>query len=887
MKILSFVSALILLIPLASLSQDAPMFRGDLQHTGVYNSAGFAKLDGVKWKFHTSGRVISSPAVVKGVVYAGSTDCNLYAIDADTGNLKWKFETKGWVVSSPAVDSGTVYFESYDSNFYAVDASSGQLKWKFQTGGERHYTGKHLHYLQPAAESMPDPWDVYLSSPSVWKGAVYFGSGDGNVYALDANSGALKWKFQTGDVVHSSPAIADGVLYIGSWDTYLYALDATSGKEKWRFKTADDPEAHNHVGIQSSPAVVGGVVYFGSRDAYSYAVDAATGKQNWRFSTEGSWVNNSPVVHDGTVYFGTSIPGIMHAVEAKTGKAVFDVLTGAPIFASMALAPGMLYVGTFGGKLMAIDLKTQKPAGVFETDGEKQNGASMTNADGSIKFETLFPGPNLFYEDMVLAVHKIFTMGSILSSPVIVGGTLFFGSSDGNVYALTGAVTAQERPAPVSYDLALVIQPKHGSIQVHGKIGVPVAAEAKTLTFGLHETFGVKKLLVNDHPATFSFQPGQASMLNPATRNVVVTLPAQTGPGKIQLEIEYGGQLKQLPEFGTFADRRPAMDDQINSRMVELANYSSWYPQFFATGHAIESSLEVSLPKGWTAVCSGKKLEEHEKEGRSITRWSSPQDIDILVAAAPNYKKRLVSLPDGQVEIYYTNLPEDFVDKEGGEIGAVMSLFSQGLGDSAFPSATVKHVFSPKHRGQGRAGIARPGMIVTSEGIVLEELAKDPNFSLFQDVAHEMAHFWWNFGAGQGDWINEAFSEYSSAIAVRQVVSAEQFDSVIQGYRNAVRELPEDAPSLAKVPFDGSGFVVRYYKGSLMLDAVRQALGDDHFYQAAREFYETYKGKSAGTEEFRSFWKEKLGEQKALVDLWLDTGGSLPDTERKTSASAN
>jgi outer membrane protein assembly factor BamB len=431
-----WITALVLACCSVGRAQDAAMFRGDLQHTGVYNGAGVPKLNGVKWKFHTAGRVISSPAIVNGVAYVGSTDCNLYAIDIASGRQKWKFETKGWVVSSPAVEDGTVYFGSYDSNFYAMDAASGQLKWKFQTGGERRYIGKHLHYLQPAAESMPDPWDIYLSSPSVSKGAVYFGSSDGNVYAVDAKNGTLKWKVQTGDVVHSSPAIADGTLYIGSWDRYLYALDAASGTEKWRFQTGDDPDAHNHIGIQSSAVVADGVVYFGSRDGHAYAVEAASGKQIWRFSTEGSWVNNSPVVHDGKVYFGTSVPGIIHAVDAKTGKVVFDVAAGSPVFASITLANGTLYMGNFGGKLTAIDLKTQKAAWTFETDGAKQNAGAMTNEDGSINWQALFPGPNLFYDDMVLAVHKLFSMGAVLSSPVVVGDTVIFGSTDGNLYAL-------------------------------------------------------------------------------------------------------------------------------------------------------------------------------------------------------------------------------------------------------------------------------------------------------------------------------------------------------------------------------------------------------------------------------------------------------------------
>jgi outer membrane protein assembly factor BamB len=60
----------------------------------------------------------------------------------------------------------------------------------------------------------------------------------------------------------------------------------------------------------------------------------------------------------------------------------------------------------------------------------------MTNEDGSIKFEKVFSSPTPYYEDMVLAVHKLFTMGTILSSPVVVDDSVYFGSTDGNLYAL-------------------------------------------------------------------------------------------------------------------------------------------------------------------------------------------------------------------------------------------------------------------------------------------------------------------------------------------------------------------------------------------------------------------------------------------------------------------
>ena len=87
---------------------------------------------------------------------------------------------------------------------------------------------------------MPDPFDVFLSSPAIANGIVYVGSGDQHVYALDAATGALRWSFATGDVVHASPAIADGVVYVGSWDRNVYALDAATGRERWKYTTGND-----------------------------------------------------------------------------------------------------------------------------------------------------------------------------------------------------------------------------------------------------------------------------------------------------------------------------------------------------------------------------------------------------------------------------------------------------------------------------------------------------------------------------------------------------------------------------------------------------------------------------------------------------------------------
>lgn len=410
------------------------MFRNDLAHSGIYAGAGVPKLTDVKWTFHTHGEVVSSPAIVDGVVYVGSNDGNLYAIDQETGAKKWAFATQGRIPSSPAVDHGLVYFGSYDGNFYAVDTATGKLRWKFANAGERRFTATHLHGSIPAAEAMPDPFDVYLSSPALWSGAVYFGSGDGNVYSLDAATGTLKWKFHTGDVVHASPAIADGKLYIGSWDSFFYALDAASGKELWRFKTGEDPDTHNQVGIQSSATVANGMVYFGCRDSNFYALDGATGAKRWTFNNKGSWVIVSPVVQAGKVYFATSDTALLHILDAQTGAPVDSLKFHWPIFASPAIAGNTLYLAGQDGKLAAVDLATRKVAWEFQSDGSKSNLASFAKADGNPNYEVVFSSN--FYDDLQVGVAKLRAVGSFNSSPVISGKVLYIGSADGNLYAL-------------------------------------------------------------------------------------------------------------------------------------------------------------------------------------------------------------------------------------------------------------------------------------------------------------------------------------------------------------------------------------------------------------------------------------------------------------------
>lgn len=314
-----------------------------------------------KWTFKTSSPVTSSPTVVNGIVYFGSHDHNLYAVDAATGEQMWPFLTGKKVYSSPTVDNGIVYFGSQDCNLYALNASTGQKMWSFPAESAIDssptvangivYFGSHDHKLYAVdVASGLEKWvfstsHFVASSPTIDKGMVYFGSNDSKLYALNAVSGQKMWSFYTGKEVHSSPTVADGMVYFGSRDRKLYAVDATSGQEKWSFPTDD--------AVLSSPAVDNGIVYFGSDDGYLYAVDAASGQEVWSFPTDFS-VFSSPTVFKGIICFGSS-DNKLYALDATSGQEMWSFPTGGAVFSSPTVDEnGIIYFGSQDGKLYAV-----------------------------------------------------------------------------------------------------------------------------------------------------------------------------------------------------------------------------------------------------------------------------------------------------------------------------------------------------------------------------------------------------------------------------------------------------------------------------------------------------------------------------------------------------
>ncbi len=365
------------------------MFRGDARHTGVFAGEGVGRLGGVRWQFHTSGPVRSSPTVLGTWLWVGSSDGTIYALDRSTGAELWHVDVGSPVNSTPAVAAGLVVFGARDGTFYAIDARSGRERWRFETGA-----------LMPWEWGL-EGWDAYTSSPVVSDSVVLFGAGDGLLYALDLSNGEEMWRFETQGRIRSSPAVADGVAFVGSADGWVYAVDLASGRERWRHA----PEGVSLVSadfgfdrksIIASPAVAGGTVYVGSRDGHMYALDQATGERKWRADHRVSWAMSSPAVLGDVLYSGTSDGAFLPALDVASGNEIWRFVAEGYTWSSPAVVGDGVYIGDGSGNLSALDRATGEPHWSFRAGG------------------------------------------AVLSSPVVADGVVYFGSDDGNVYALDG-----------------------------------------------------------------------------------------------------------------------------------------------------------------------------------------------------------------------------------------------------------------------------------------------------------------------------------------------------------------------------------------------------------------------------------------------------------------
>jgi outer membrane protein assembly factor BamB len=308
-----------------------PKFRGDAAQDG--RSAIAPSPGGAFWTFPTGKGVFSSPVIAAdGTIYVGSADRTFYALNPD-GTLRWKLLT-GEIIDSAALldDRDRVYFGSGDGNLRALDAATGAEVWTtpadppsvnsalinwfegnvaLSASGELYvpndnwfvYTVDRATGAIASRLRMPDQtWS--LPAVDAATGRFFLGNNNvvqflgSNLFAFDANGGALWDNFSSGSIAASPMLAPGGLVVVGGFDGFVRGFDQTDGTMRWSFGARDH--------LYASPARLSdGTVLQAATDGTLYALDPATGVVRWSYDTRDP-IRSSPAVDaEDRIYFGS------------------------------------------------------------------------------------------------------------------------------------------------------------------------------------------------------------------------------------------------------------------------------------------------------------------------------------------------------------------------------------------------------------------------------------------------------------------------------------------------------------------------------------------------------------------------------------------------------
>jgi outer membrane protein assembly factor BamB len=314
-----------------------------------------------------SARGWPGTTVHDGIIYAGSTDGRVVAINSSTENLEWSYSmapvtapSSGLscgqtsaptaIYGTPVVDRDIVYIGTYSGQVLALNmlARSQNLTFPQQRYGEWNWDCPIDN-----AKSNAIVADLLLSED-----AIYVSSSNGRVYSLDKEFGDLNWESKILDEKHrklwTSPVIQGNTLYVSTYDGHIYALSLEMGELlDWSFES--------EAGFASSPVIDEDTIFLGSFDRYLYAVKIGSDLPMWKFPEEkqaGNWFWASPIVNEGIVYAGC-LDGRVYAIEAKTGEKLWEFDAGSAIVSSPVLMDNLLIVTDESGTVYVFDLSAE------------------------------------------------------------------------------------------------------------------------------------------------------------------------------------------------------------------------------------------------------------------------------------------------------------------------------------------------------------------------------------------------------------------------------------------------------------------------------------------------------------------------------------------------
>ena len=280
-------------------------------------------------------------------------------------------------------------------------------------------------------------WDAVLDGPvsgdaAFADGTVYVGTVMGTFYALNLETGKVRWKFETEDSIDAPPTVGLAKVFIGSSDRFFYCLDQKTGKEIWKYEGVD-----KFVGgglLVRSPDNKEDWIVVNGYDGTCRALRTKDGSEAWTYESAQP-INGTPALVNGRTVVLGGCDALVHVIDVTNGKAVKEVQVDAEIIGTVATMGSMVYSANYGNQLVAVDIEEKKPRWIYE---DKDFGFYAAPA---LNDELVFIGSR---DKHLHAVNRengkrawrVKTGSRIDGGAIVFRDAVVVGSGDGRLYAL-------------------------------------------------------------------------------------------------------------------------------------------------------------------------------------------------------------------------------------------------------------------------------------------------------------------------------------------------------------------------------------------------------------------------------------------------------------------
>lgn len=550
--------------------------------------------------------------------------------------------------------------------------------------------------------------------------------------------------------------------------------------------------------------------------------------------------------------------------------------------------------------IVAMNAEVKRATAIFN----QWAGRSYNIALGDLSSErwTLLPAPGDALADMLTRRFKWLTYSRAMSQQEDV--MLFDRDNHKNISLYASPSKIATRGRFYSEDDDRVFDVEHYELNVRFNPERNLINGTATMRIRLlhHDTDTITLKLAEPLDVTSLTSPAYGRLLHlriVGQDSLIISFPEPQPVGKtLTLSLTYAGRLppQSLSREGPDAVEvgQPSSDDPMAPEPnYAYSNNSFWYPQSTVTDYAT-ARMRVVVPAEFQAVSSGRLLEDTVTGADRVAAFTADTParyLSTIISRLVPLPQSRITLPSGQTMLIDARSNPR---KLGGtktlssRAAEIMKFYVSIMGEAPYPSFTLLSLEADVPGGHSPAYLAvvDEPMPSTTLSWRNDPIAFDDTFPNFY-LAHEVAHQWWGQAVGvknyHEQWISEGLAQYFAYLYAGADRGPAVQSSIFERMRRSVQRYGNSGPISLGYRLGhavGNGANVRaivYNKSVIVLDMLRELIGDEAFTAGLRRFYQERKFQKAGTDDLRRAFeieaKQPLGR---FFDDWVLGMAELP-----------